>query len=50
MPFPTIGFLGIGLMGAPMVRVLLHAGLDVHVWNRSAAKADALAVDRDQAS
>ena len=45
MSFPTIGFLGIVMMGPPMVRILLHAGLDVHVWNRSAAKAEALAVN-----
>ena len=45
MSFPTIGFLGTGMMGAPMVRVLLQADLDVHVWNRSAAKAEALAAD-----
>ena len=45
MSFPTIGFLGIGMMGAPMVRVLLQAGLQVHVWNRSTAKSNALAMD-----
>ncbi len=45
MSFPTIGFLGIGMMGAPMVRVLLRAGLHVHVWNRSTAKSNALAMD-----
>jgi 3-hydroxyisobutyrate dehydrogenase-like beta-hydroxyacid dehydrogenase len=36
-------FLGIGLMGAPMVRRLLAAGFPVHVWNRTADKAEALA-------
>lgn len=40
-----IAFLGTGLMGAPMVRRLLAAGHDVTVWNRTAAKAEALAAD-----
>lgn len=40
-----ITFLGIGLMGAPMVRRLLSAGYSVTVWNRTAAKAQALAAD-----
>ncbi len=35
----TLGFCGLGLMGAPMVRRLLAAGHTVKVWNRSAAKA-----------
>ncbi len=39
----SIAFLGIGLMGAPMVRNLLAAGFDVTVWNRTRAKAEALA-------
>ncbi|WP_259741440.1 NAD(P)-dependent oxidoreductase [Pseudoduganella namucuonensis] len=37
-----ITFLGIGLMGEPMVRRLLAAGFPVTVWNRTAGKADAL--------
>jgi 3-hydroxyisobutyrate dehydrogenase-like beta-hydroxyacid dehydrogenase len=37
-----IGFLGTGLMGDPMVRRLLAAGHEVHIWNRSAAKAERL--------
>ncbi|MCU9840184.1 NAD(P)-dependent oxidoreductase [Ruegeria sp. WL0004] len=40
-----IGFLGTGLMGAHMVRNLLKAGHIVTVWNRTAAKAEALAAD-----
>jgi 2-hydroxy-3-oxopropionate reductase len=40
-----IAFLGTGLMGAPMVRNLLAAGHDVSVWNRTSAKAEALADD-----
>ncbi len=38
-----IAFLGIGLMGDPMVRRLLAAGHAVTVWNRTYAKAAALA-------
>jgi 2-hydroxy-3-oxopropionate reductase len=38
-----ITFLGIGLMGDPMARRLLAAGHAVTVWNRTAAKAEALA-------
>ncbi|MEX3761247.1 NAD(P)-dependent oxidoreductase [Paraburkholderia phenoliruptrix] len=40
-----IGFCGPGLMGAPMIRHLLRAGHTVHVWNRTRAKAEALAAD-----
>lgn len=35
---PAVSFLGIGLMGAPMVARLLEAGFPVTVWNRTAAK------------
>jgi 2-hydroxy-3-oxopropionate reductase len=38
-----IAFLGTGLMGAPMVRRLAAAGFALSVWNRSAARASALA-------
>jgi len=38
-----LGFCGLGLMGAPMVRRLLAAGHQVQVWNRSQAKAQPLA-------
>lgn len=38
-----IAFLGIGLMGDPMVRRLLQAGFPVTVWNRTHSKAQALA-------
>jgi 3-hydroxyisobutyrate dehydrogenase-like beta-hydroxyacid dehydrogenase len=38
-----IAFLGIGLMGDPMVRRLLAAGYSVTVWNRTFTKAEALA-------
>ncbi|HEX5343397.1 MAG TPA: NAD(P)-dependent oxidoreductase [Duganella sp.] len=38
-----ITFLGIGLMGEPMVRRLLAAGHQVTVWNRTHAKSQVLA-------
>jgi len=38
-----ISFLGIGLMGEPMVRRLLAAGFTVRVWNRSPGKTAPLA-------
>lgn len=41
-PLPTIGFLGIGLMGKPMAINLLKAGYPVTAWNRTTAKATAL--------
>lgn len=34
----TLGFIGIGLMGKPMVHRLLSAGFKVNVWNRSPEK------------
>lgn len=43
MTLPTIAFLGIGLMGRPMTTRLAGAGYPVQAWNRSAAKARALA-------
>ena len=39
---PRIAFLGIGLMGKPMVLRLLAAGYAVSTWNRSAHKSAAL--------
>lgn len=38
-----IGVLGTGIMGAPMARNLAQAGHEVTVWNRTPAKAEALA-------
>ena len=35
---PKLGYIGLGLMGAPMVDRLLDAGHDVMVWNRSREK------------
>lgn len=38
----NVTVLGTGLMGAPMVKNLLNAGLNVSVWNRTREKAEAL--------
>ncbi len=38
-----LGFLGLGLMGAPMARRLLQAGHEVALWSHSSEKAEALA-------
>jgi len=35
---PRLGYIGTGLMGAPMTARLLDAGYDVTIWNRSADK------------
>lgn len=40
---PRLGYVGLGLMGAPMARRLLAAGYPLTVWNRDAAKAAPLA-------
>ncbi|SEO18230.1 3-hydroxyisobutyrate dehydrogenase [Salinihabitans flavidus] len=45
---PTLGYIGTGLMGAPMAARLIEAGHSVTVWNRTAAKAQSL-VDRGAA-
>jgi 3-hydroxyisobutyrate dehydrogenase-like beta-hydroxyacid dehydrogenase len=37
-----VGFLGLGNMGAPMVKRLLAAGHEVTVWNRTQQRAEAL--------
>jgi 3-hydroxyisobutyrate dehydrogenase len=37
-----IGFIGAGIMGAPMARNLADAGHDVHLWNRTREKAEAV--------
>ncbi len=39
---PTIGFVGLGIMGAGMAANLLKAGFPVRGWNRTAARAQAL--------
>jgi 3-hydroxyisobutyrate dehydrogenase/2-hydroxy-3-oxopropionate reductase len=40
-----LGFLGLGIMGAPMARHLLKAGHQVALWSHTAAKAAALAAE-----
>jgi 3-hydroxyisobutyrate dehydrogenase len=40
-----IGFIGLGIMGRPMVRNLLNAGFPVTVWNRSRPGIDAVVAD-----
>jgi len=40
-----IAFFGMGLLGSGFVRAYLRRGEQVHVWNRSAAKAEALVAD-----
>ncbi|HEY9391907.1 MAG TPA: NAD(P)-dependent oxidoreductase [Mycobacteriales bacterium] len=41
----STGFVGLGLMGAPMARNLLRAGFPLTVWNRTRDRAEALARD-----
>jgi len=38
---PTVGLIGLGLMGGPMGMNLLKAGFPLIVWNRTKSKADA---------
>ena len=39
----SVGFIGLGIMGRGMALNLIRAGFDVHVWNRTQAKTQALA-------
>jgi 3-hydroxyisobutyrate dehydrogenase-like beta-hydroxyacid dehydrogenase len=39
---PSVGFIGLGLMGRPMSMNLLKAGFAVTVWNRTASRAEEL--------
>jgi 3-hydroxyisobutyrate dehydrogenase len=41
----TVALLGTGIMGEPIARNLLRAGIDVRAWNRTRAKAEPLAED-----
>lgn len=38
MAVTRVGFIGLGIMGAPMAANLLKAGLEVTVWNRSPSR------------
>lgn len=42
MTIERVGFVGLGIMGAPMAANLLKAGFAVTVWNRTASRAGAL--------
>ncbi|HJY88302.1 MAG TPA: NAD(P)-dependent oxidoreductase [Candidatus Acidoferrales bacterium] len=39
---PTVGFIGLGVIGLPMAERLQQQGLPLVVWNRTAQKADGL--------
>jgi len=39
---PILGYIGVGLMGAPMAKRLVEAGYTVNIWGRSPAKLDPL--------
>ncbi len=45
-----VGFVGLGLMGAPMSRNLLKAGHTVKAWNRTKSKVDAFVADGGEAA
>ena len=45
MSNPSIGFIGLGIMGKPMARNLLKAGYSATVHNRTSAAAEELAAD-----
>ena len=45
-----VGFIGLGIMGAPMARNLLKAGFALTVWNRTRSKAEAVAKDGARAA
>jgi len=45
---PSVGFIGLGIMGEPMARNLLRAGFPLVVWNRTPQRADALVADGAQ--
>jgi 3-hydroxyisobutyrate dehydrogenase-like beta-hydroxyacid dehydrogenase len=46
-PPTRVAFLGLGIMGAPMAANLARAGVEVVAWNRTAAKARALAAENE---
>jgi 2-hydroxy-3-oxopropionate reductase len=46
MTSTRVGFVGLGLMGAPMASNIAQAGWDVTAWNRSGAAFEGLAVHR----
>ena len=50
MSNPTIGFIGLGIMGKPMARNLLKAGYPLVVHNRSRGAVDELSKEGAQAA
>lgn len=44
-PISTVAFIGLGVMGYPMAGHLARAGLDVRVYNRTGARAEAWAAE-----
>lgn len=42
---PTVGYIGLGLMGKPMARNILKAGFRLTVWNRTRARTEDLAAE-----
>jgi 3-hydroxyisobutyrate dehydrogenase-like beta-hydroxyacid dehydrogenase len=44
-PGTTVAVLGLGIMGEPMARNLLRGGFPTRVWNRTAARGDALVAE-----
>lgn len=42
---PVVGLIGLGLMGKPIARNILKAGLPLVVWNRTRARAEELAAE-----
>ena len=49
MSLQTIGYIGLGIMGAPMAANLQKAGYELLVWNRTRAKMDPLVQQGAQA-
>jgi 3-hydroxyisobutyrate dehydrogenase-like beta-hydroxyacid dehydrogenase len=43
----NVGFIGLGIMGAPMATNLLNAGYKVTVWNRDGSKVPTLTTSTD---
>merc|ERR1719277_2862800 len=39
---PSVGYLGMGIMGSAMAGRLLDAGYDLTIWNRTRARCEAL--------
>ena len=44
---PSIGFIGLGIMGAPMAGHLLRAGHKLRVFSRTRSRADGLVAEKE---